>query len=401
MLTLAVAASAFAACNKQETTPVVNDNMGNKSIVLNIANVMPGTKDPGSTIKNDTQVQLNSYQVFFSDGEDLYAPKTVTAENGEPTYFSGTAAATLTRQFHFLPKEVSKVIVVGNMPEITGITKHDDLLAKVNEELTIKSQQDPTALRLVGIDEALSTSSSTHIEGDTATDPHPQPLLKAEVNLVPTVARFEVTGFEYATDANGVRQYQTMTVNDLSLRGYFMNAEVSFAGAVNANTPDNFFSTVLDDDHIYPDYFNSDKLVKTEWYYDEVNKLGVDADKNPVYSWGVYDKDGKLDAGTDCYAYHVFPGAEPTFIVKLTATNEQLIEVDGATGNTTITSNLYLTTKDLVGMPENGPVAGDIYRMYFKFDDTNLNSAEKCIEVVITVAKWNVVVVTPDFGTNN
>ena len=80
MLAMAVAASAFAACNKQETTPQVENQVINKSIVLNIANVMPGTKDPGSTIKDDTQVQLNSYQVFFSDGEDLYAPKTVTAE---------------------------------------------------------------------------------------------------------------------------------------------------------------------------------------------------------------------------------------------------------------------------------------------------------------------------------
>jgi hypothetical protein len=113
MLTLAVAASAFAACNKQETTPVVNE-IGNKSIVLNIANVLPATKTPGTQI-GATQVTLNDYQIFFVDEDgNFYSPKDATASAVEDTYFEVTEESTLSHQFHFLDNNVTRVIVVGN-----------------------------------------------------------------------------------------------------------------------------------------------------------------------------------------------------------------------------------------------------------------------------------------------
>ena len=66
MLTIACAAAALLGCQKENVTEV-QDQPINKSIVLNLANVMPATKGTGTTIAHETQVTLNTYQIFFAD----------------------------------------------------------------------------------------------------------------------------------------------------------------------------------------------------------------------------------------------------------------------------------------------------------------------------------------------
>mgnify|MGYP003501426627 CR=1 FL=1 len=99
---------------------------------------------------------------------------------------------------------------------------------------------------------------------------------------------------------------------------------------------------------------------------------------------------GEGDAATSdnkCYAYQVFPGAVPQFLVSLT----------GKEGG--INSPLYLMTSALkVGETALTTIeAGKVYRMTMVFSDDNLQAPEKCVEVVITVDDWNVIVVTPEF----
>ena len=384
MLTMAVAASAFAACNKQETTPVVNE-VGNKSIVLDIPNVLM-TKSASEALEGG-QVQLNDYQVFFADeGGTFYTPKSVTAEPNAETWFDSENTDTwaTTKQFHFLPTEVNEVIVIGNYgSKITAANK--TALTGIVGELKLDDENDTAGasnLALYGVATPTPVKNNNPEHIVDGTDPHPSPLYEAKVNLTPTVARFEVTGFEYAqVMKDGVaqpREYASMVVESVSIIDFYTEATVTYAGVPTAKTPYTFFQGVngfvVNDDTVYPNYFLSEDLDMTKWWYDNVNVTLTGT------TWANSE---------NVYAYHTFPAEVPTFIVKLKATD--------AAG---VTTYLYLSTKSLI--LENGEALEEtedakIYKMYFKFDDDDISSAEKCISVSITVDSWEVVDVTPEF----
>lgn len=406
MLTIACATFALAACQKENVTEV-QDQVINKSVVLDIANVLM-TKSEGTTIANNTPVQLNSFQVFFADKNGtFYTPKDQTAVTLTDTYYkNGDTDYATTKQFHFLPKDVVEVIVVGNMNQLTATNRTQ--LETLVKEVKLADEQTPTALRLYGIDSQLARmdEDAEDYEHETGTeDTHPEPLYKAEIELVPTVARFEISKFEYAAETKEVtdeegnkttveveRQYKTMVVDNISIIDFDTEATVTFAGVVTSKTPYQYFQgsesfPTLNDDNVYPNYLN---LISTAyknaedktgwWYYDEPNASLAEG----AYAWNE-----KL------YAYHTFPAKVPTFVVGLTATDEN-----------GIVSKLYLTTKTLnvkdgeTTKPLTATEAADIYKMEFVFTDANLRSAEKCIEVVITVDTWKEKIVVPDFGGN-
>ncbi len=397
MLALAVAATTIAACNKQETTPVENQPI-NKSIVLNLANVMPATKGTGTTIADGTQVTLNNYQVFFADATGkFYTPKDKTAAADAETFFSYAADADApanpdaVHQFHFLPQSVTKVVVVGNAGTAKLTAKTYDELMTAVQALAIENQQDPTKLVLYGMDASL-TAMNPAAEGynheNMGQDVHPEPLFKAEINLRPAVARVEITGFEYAQLGEAKRYFTEMTVDNLSVINWYKNATVALADdaiTITAKDQDTYFGGFYNDDTMYPNYLVPVKqnLPENAWYFDTINKL-IPTD---TYLLGAKNV---TEAGVNCWSYHMFPGALPRFIAELTGVNE----VDG----TDITTKLYLQTVALGDLED--VEAGKIYRMHFNFNDNDLRAAEKCIQVEITVAEWEVVPVTPTFGKN-
>ena len=421
MLAMAVAATTIAACNKQETTPVVNEQLGNRSIVLNIANVVTPTKAAGTeaTIASGTQVTLNNYQIFFADvNGKFYAPKDATASdpatNPVQTYFTVTSDGTdqdFTHQFHFLDNNVTRVIVVGNMGE-TFKPADEAALWNALASVEIKNQQEASSLILYGSDSQLTPDAPDHYitpdaaEGVTGTDQHPSPVYQAVVNLKPAVARFEIVGYEYAQKAPAAgeteapaREYASVAVNSQSLIGFYENAalksenqddwQVNVANmhtlGWDATANDGKGAVVLYNwDNVYQNYFgaltNTDKAA---WYYDAMTDVTLNAT-------GEYKKmlatqaEGATTYTGNAYAYHVFPTAVPSFMFQLTALDAANIE-----------TLMYLQTKSLSGA--SSLEAGKIYQMVVKFDDSVLKAAEKCIDVKITVHDWQVVVVTPQF----
>lgn len=382
MLALAVAATTIAACNKQETTPVENQ-LGNKSIVLNIANVLPGTKTPGTSIADKTQVTLNDYQIFFVDGNGtFYSPKDATAEAAAETYFEVTEESTLSHQFHFLDNNVTRVIVVGNKGADFAPANETALWAAL-ANVAVGDQQDEDALILYGSDSDLTTDAPIH---DNYEDQHPTPVYKAVVNLMPAVARFEVTGYEYAqtTVAEGEtapdREYASVVMNNQSLIGFYDAASFKSTDEKTWTvTPGTMSKQVVtyNWNNVYQEYFS--KLTETDkgaWYYDATAYI-LNDDNNYVAA-------ATSGETNDCYAYHVYPAAVPSFIFQITAT-----DADG------IVTPMYLQTKGFTGLTEIA--AGNVYQMNVKFDDSVLKAAEKCIDVEITVHKWVVTVVTPEF----
>lgn len=389
MLGMAVAAVSFAACNKEDITPSVEQ--GNKSVTLSLANVLQ-TKSASNQVApgEDKEIQLNSFQVFFSDGTTLYSPKNVDG--------TGTATTRFTQQeedglyeFHFLPKAVNQVIVVGNMAQL-DVTTHAALEAAV-KDLTVGGEQNPANVRLMGIDTSLEPEEKDpthHAAKDNSTaNPHPDPYVHADVNLSPAVARFEITGFEYALKTGAEkRNYTTMTVDNLSIRNYYTKAEVNFAN-VPTTKEENLlnFGGALTKDNVYVDYFN---VLGPGWWLDKVGTT-LDAD---AYAAVVNVPATETEPAKDCYAYNVFPGALPQFLMQL----------KGAEGG--VESPLYLMTSalkvknannEMVALTAEDITAGNVYRMAMKFDDSNLQNPEKCIEVSITVDEWVVVAVTPEF----
>ena len=415
MLTIACAAAALVACQK-ENVPEVQDQPINKSIVLNLANVMPATKGTGTTIADGTQVTLNNYQVFFADADGkFYTPKDKTAAADAETFFSYTADADApanpdaVHQFHFLPQSVTQVVVVGNASdtELTATT-YDELMTAV-QSLAIADQQNPDKLVLYGMDASLTPMpADTEHETDNE-DVHPSPLFEAKINLRPAVARFEVTGFEYSQTpvAEGetapARLFSQMTVENLSVIHWNQNATVALADdaiTVSASNPDAYFEGYYNDDTMYPDYLVPVKENLPEngvWYFDTINKTDANEGLIPTATYLLGAKD-VTTAGTACWSYHVFPGALPRFIAELTGVNPVGSEEDGTAAD--ITTKLYLQTIHLGDLTDQTVAAGNIYRMHFNFNDNDLRAAEKCIQVEITVAEWNVVAVTPTFGKN-
>lgn len=385
MLGMAVAAVSFAACNKEDITPSVEQ--GNKSVTLSLANVLQ-TKSASNQVAAD-EIKLNSFQVFFSDGTTLYSPKNVDGKGTATTRFTQQEPDGL-YEFHFLPKAVDRVIVVGNMDEL-NVTTYAALEAAV-ENLTVGGEQNPANVRLMGIDTVLEPGETEHAAGNNTGIQHPDPYVHADVNLSPAVARFEITGFEYAPLKDGAeeRNYTTMTVDNLSIRNYYTKAKVNFANVPTTEEPDLLnFGGALTKENVYVDYFN--KLGEEPgWWLDEVGTtLAADA-----YAAVVNVPATETEPAKDCYAYNVFPGALPQFLMQLTGT-------EGG-----VKSPLYLMTSalkvknannEMVALTAEDITAGNVYRMAMKFDDNNLQNPEKCIEVSITVDEWVVVAVTPEF----
>lgn len=382
MLGMAVAAVSFAACNKEDITPSVEQ--GNKSVTLSLANVLQ-TKSASNKVAAD-EIQLNSFQVFFSDGTTLYSPKTVDGKGTATTRFTEQEEDGL-YEFHFLPKAVNQVIVVGNMAQL-DVTTHAALLAAV-KDLTVGGEQNPANVRLMGIDTSLEAGKTEHAAGNNTGIQHPDPYVHADVNLSPAVARFEITGFEYALKTGAEkRNYATMTVDNLSIRNYYTEAEVNFANVPSPKALLNF-GGALTKENVYVDYFN--KLDENPgWWLDKVGTTLADN----AYASVVAIPATETEPAKDCYAYNVFPGALPQFLMQLT----------GAEGG--VESPLYLMTSalkvknsdnEMVALAAEDITAGNVYRMAMRFDDSNLQNPEKCIEVSITVDEWVVVAVTPEF----
>lgn len=386
MLGMAVAAVSFAACNKEDITPSVEQ--GNKSVTLSLANVLQ-TKSASNKVAAD-EIKLNSFQVFFSDGTTLYSPKNVDGKGTATTRFTQQDEDGL-YEFHFLPKAVNQVIVVGNMAQL-DVTTHAALLAAV-KDLTVGGEQNPANVRLMGIDTSLEAGKTEHVaDNNTGINTgiqHPDPYVHADVNLSPAVARFEITGFEYALKTGAEkRNYTTMTVDNLSIRNYYTEAVVNFANVPTTEEADLLnFGGALTKDNVYVNYFN---VLEAGWWLDKVGTT-LDAD---AYASVVAIPKTETEPAKDCYAYNVFPGALPQFLMQLT----------GAEGG--VESPLYLMTSalkvknsdnEMVALTAEDITAGNVYRMAMKFDDSNLQNPEKCIEVSITVDEWVVVAVTPEF----
>lgn len=392
------AAMVLAGCNKENETHVDDGSNGFKSCVLQLENVAL-TKLPSTDyISNNTAVTLNSFQVFFSDGTSLYqayeSDGTVVAD----TYFDSDLTAM--KQFHFLPHAVNEVLVIGNFDEITNLGAVDEtgkysltrqqLREQINQ-LEIATQQNPKDMKLFGVDQSLEASGGNHNSGGDV-----NPVYLAKVELKPTVARFEITGFNYNLDPEtAARKYTSLSIKQLTVRSYFEKATAAVSG-----------ESVLTVTGSQNDAYNENTYPITDGnanaYFNAVNGRGWFADApNITFEDDTWSK-GNLTPTTDApytaesvdpvlYSYHLFPGQVPQFLVRLEAK-----PVSGAIEHLYLMTNSLRKSATEILLPQD-ILPGNIYRMAFTFSDGSFEQPEKCIELTVSVAKWQVNILTPEF----
>ena len=391
------AAMVLAGCNKENETPVDDGSNGFKSCVLQLENVAL-TKLPSTDyISNNTAVTLNSFQVFFSDGSSLYQAYESDGTTVADTYFDSDLTAM--KQFHFLPHAVNEVLVIGNFDKIDNLGTVDEtgkysltrqqLREQINQ-LEIATQQNPSNMKLFGVDQSLVAAGNHDTESDK------NPVYMAEVELKPTVARFEITGFNYDVDPGATaRKYTSLSIKQLTVRSYFEKATAAVSG-----------ESVLTVTGFQNDAYNENTYPITDGnvnaYFNAVNERGWFADAPNITFEGATWSKGNLIPTTDApytaesvdpvlYSYHLFPGQVPQFLVRLEAQ-----PVSGATEHLYLmTNSLRMSTTELFLAKDMLP--GNIYRMAFTFSDGSFEQPEKCIELTVSVAKWQVNVLTPEF----
>lgn len=396
MLAASMAAMVFSSCSKEEGGADISDK-SLKSVTISLANVKAqaaaqtmGTRSAlEEEIKDGTQVKLTNFQVFFSDGTNLYLGK---AADGSPMshFFVGENMNTETsKSFHFLPASVNKVIVIGNVRDAKGaVISSGDTSITVTEgssteentlktvlNLQIDEQQNAEELTLYGDCTTLQPKQEDHNSDDNA---HANPVYEAEVNIAPLVARIEVQNIECTEFGS----YAEFKLEKFAFNNYYKSIEA------NTKTPSEIKRTVITSENVF-DYFNA--LEKTEgttpWHWEEFsNAVLAQSDKtkvtdNPFYYH--FFVDGKEFTGDKINGNET--EGYPQLLLKLTG-------YSGANQSGTETP-LYLATTTLnsKGTPIKQFEAGKIYQVSFSFSEDNISQPDKCIEVTVKVATWTIV----------
>ncbi len=347
-------------------------------MTLSLKNVVPGTR-ADLPVGDQTKVTVNDLQVFFVSGNTLVQGKTVDNQAAEHYFdFTDGGFTKLENQvFHFLPSNVTKVIVIGNLGSKSEATTVGDL----KQELAIADEQDDANLSLY-VEAGLNTISGVDDKG--------HPLYEVAVSLVPRVSRIEVANFEYKAelDVDGQtelpRDYTSIAVKQVVLNNYYETADFS-TGAVAGTIK----SESIDEENAAEFFLKAAELQDGVgfWYNDTIDPA---IDLNEAASYTKTYADAELRP-----AYHFFPKADA---IGTTAQPQLAVQLIGTKADGTQVP-LYLLTS---GFTANGEAAitdefAKIYRVSFAFDDGDLKQELKCVDVTVDVVEWEVRNVDAEF----
>ena len=384
MLSACVAALALVSCNKEEGPSVDNDF---KSVKIEIGNLFL-TKSAGEAIPTGTPVTLNDFRIYLVAGNTI--KNTATNEDGTALgaeAFAFESSYPKEIQYHFVDPSVNKVVALANLTDeqYASITTYDDIKAL---KLAVANQQNAGSLALYA-EGILESAGSQHIP---TTDTHKEGenlitnVYKATLNFVPRVSRFELDGFAVKFLADNKR-YNKITINQVALNNYYPTS-VLYNGAEEGNVvdcnPENPADAVA--------YLTAN--TGTEWYADKetiefTRPSGMTADQ-----WV------KADLKSNLY-YHFFSTSTAVPELMFQVRTE---DIEGSVSST------YIYTKNFKN--SNGQYIdefeeGKIYRMNFEgtsegdgdvpISEDDIDQLGRCLDITVTVEKWNVILVTPEF----
>ena len=373
MLSACVAVLALVSCNKVETDEIQKGSL--KSVELSLSNVQFVTKAAGGAEITDGQsVMVSSFQVFFTDGTNVYSGKTEDGTDIDAYYSADATSGTIeelstAQAYHFLPDAVNKVIVVGNLPKIVNPAKVSD----INRAVYAKDQQDQTNLTLYA--ESSFTETGKHVENP---DGHSAILYTANCNLLPLIARLEVKSAGITFGSTPL--FDKVEFDKLIFADYY--GETNLMTGVKSN----LFTVDLTNDVTAFNYINS--VTDGFWDNDDLTLTALPtqtADQNTV-------------ATNLSYSFFPNENVGPVLILSAVATSAGSSTSAPAyvyTSQFNHGENILLPASD---DGHKGFKPGYIYRVEsFNFSEDKLNHQEKCIDVTVTVDTWKVVAVTPIF----
>ncbi len=409
-----VATLGLASCKKEEGPQVDQEP---KSVTIKLANVKPVTRATVSDgITNGDKVVLNNYNIYFVKGTNTLVQVGKDINNADITKFyytddgTGTTGKNESIVFHFLPADVNAVVILGNVGDQTG--KFTSLSALKATALNISNgtlngneytNQDCSKLPLYGYAE---------IEKTAQIDSKNHPLYEAEVTLYPLVSRIEVESFFYdenpennegtveSTASNYVpkRKYEEVTIDQMVLNDYFTSA--TFAGSGNpvygaVPTDADNVNTFITKEGVW-EFFTSAPEGWTNYVFTTASAATISlvAADSPAWTESYTDKARP--------AFNFFPNTANIETVQSVADGtgdhpQLVVKLTGKKG--TATTPHYLATKTFIKDSEAqmSKDVAKVYKMTFKFNDKNLGEPEKCVEVNVSVATWQVIEVTPEF----
>lgn len=362
-------AMVLAGCSKEEAPESASKNYRSVDVVIN--NVQMGTKLGGTDLPLDGEkIQLNSLQFFFSDGSTFYQ---AYDENRDPanTYLDATELAALggnlTLSFHFLPPSVKEVVVVGNLSEITTAQK-----TALDRTLEIVNYQDVTNFPLYAEGALVHVGENAH---QTNGDDHLSNVYKVDLNVMPRVARFEVKkigcNFNGATD-------QKLIIRKMAFTDFYDKCDFR-TGLVDVSS---FRAVNLVQQDIF-DYFKF-TMSPTKWNNDYFDNADA---KHPVIELTPANNEINVNI-----AYNFFPAASPVHLLD--------VLWESGTGASLTSNPAYIYT-NTYKMNSGAEITtfepGKIYRMNFVFSVDNLTQQEKCVDINVQIASWDVIEVTPAY----
>lgn len=353
LMMVALVALGAVACDKNDGIDERENSP--KSITLDLTNVEMGSRSTGSTFESDENITLTNFMVFFSDGTRLLK------RASDPHYGFSYTSTTDLETFHFMPADVTEVIVIGNVLGSWNGLEDVTTVADLKKELTLADLKNVTGRS----DENLvlyGDGDVTLTEGDVDTEDK-APLYKASVSLIPQMARVEVTEFqcEYLTGS---------TITSIELQQLVLNNYMT-KYTLDAESGTEVQNTQIDNTTIWEFFANA-----TGDYSDALNYVLAKPEGETLPF-----KARKELTGNALLVYNIFAStALPQFVLKMEDNTK---------------TPLYLVTKNFgdVDKIENGYV----YQVQLHFDTDDLKKPEKCVEVSVSVKNWIPRVVVPSF----
>lgn len=382
LLTALAASMVLASCDKNESDINAPTDKSPKRVTIKLPNLTPSPKvrSVGDAMEDESQVALENFKIFFLDANNTPVEIPEYEGKAQQVYFtnevtdSWEAITADGREltYHFLPYQTVKVVIVGNQG---GEITYDQLANKTENVLNDTEAGHPT-YTLYGKDDL--------VEGGAPDKDSHENVYQANVILEPRVSRFEIYGFEYeAAQAPATNKYTSVKLEKIALNHYYTQYDFvtkipSETGSVFDNpTSAQIWTWVEGRTAPWADVLSSSET--------DVLSLNPGDKKDPN---GVALADGADgENAEDIITYGL------AHVEAATNNPELLLTLHGTTADQK-TEPIYLRGQFTTAVPFN---SGKIYRVLYSFSDENFDQPERCVELNVKVANWQVVPVTPEF----
>lgn len=381
---MALAASmTLASCDKDEEF-AGNTDTAFKSVTVKLPNIKKNTtRAIGDAVADESKVSLINYKVFFLDASNKEVAVPAIEGQAQQVYFSSTTGegwddnvstddANNAKTYHFLPASAVKVVVVGNMDNVNW----DDVDGQDDEALEVLNDTEDGHPYY-----PLRGESPLSLKTDAVDDEKHNNVYEAIVNLEPRTARFEIYGFEYKlAEGNTQFTYEKVELAKIALSNYYMTYDfVSKKATGTAEVAPTETSKVWD-------WMNA---TVAPWANSFAATFEVEQEAKK-FANGTSMDDNYADGGEGATGIITYGLTE----VEDAANNPELLltfyGVDAAGSKTPLYVRGKFTQSEAFK-------AGKIYRVMFPILDAVWNQPDRCVELTVEVAKWEVVPVTPEF----